>query len=159
MPLSSKIYPGLVAQRDRQTSLLRNMQGFTKQREGRRLRQRPQQGQGFGRAAEFWEGRSEVWVEGYLLRGTGVCKVARSLLGRDSMRADLSHLLGSGDTLKGHRLTSDTSSRSQKERVTLQRRLGQSIPILFSAQLPQTPLPLYKCFLLLCFALSEMWLH
>lgn len=32
-----------------------------------------------GRAAEFWEGRSEVWADGYLLRGTGVCKVVRSL--------------------------------------------------------------------------------
>lgn len=78
-------------------------------------------------------------MEGYLLRGTGVCMVVRSLLGRDSMRADLSHPLGSRDTLKGHRLMSVTSSRSQEERLNLQRHLRQSIAVLFSTRLPHAP--------------------
>lgn len=91
------------------------------------------------RAVVFWEGMGEVWAEGYLLRGTEACKVVRSLSGKGCVRTDLPHPSGSGETLKGHRLVTVTSSRTQRERLNRQRRVGQRVgcsPPCFSVPLP-----------------------
>lgn len=58
---------------------MRNMQGFTKG--GRKAVQGGHVARTrvwrVGRAAEFWEGMGEVWVEGYLLRGIFAQMAAR----------------------------------------------------------------------------------
>lgn len=84
-------------------------------------------------------------MEEYLLRGTDACKVVRSLSGRDWVRTDLPHPLGSQEALKGHRLTDSEGKAGSSKALRAE---SMVFSILLSC-LPSTLKALFVC----CFIL------